>query len=91
MNEGKFKKRIKQEQVGIGISDRGVVYCSQLERWIDEAKKEFPIKFRMIEICDGDTKMIYPKNLPLSKYKANAYLVDQEVIDWFLKWFGDTK
>ena len=86
MNEGKFKKRIKQEQVGIGISDRGVVYCSQLERWIDEAKKEFP----MYDSCFDLWKTSFPSDKLRIIVDLDTF-VNEEREKWFLKWFGDPK
>jgi len=68
---------------------------------VEEAKKEFPIHFKMDVVTGGDydektesftptvVTPTYPKNLPLPEYKANAFIIKGEVIDWFVKWFGE--
>lgn len=65
--------------------------------WLNEARTEFPVKFTwqvMIEESpdhnrpDKYEEQVMP-NAKLPENRANARIAKDEVLDWFLKWFGE--
>ena len=102
-SEGELKKRIRDaseaseygyrhEYNGLSVDET----CDIL----DEAKKDFPVHFKMDTVSggeyDAETDSFTPQivtteileNLNLKQYQANAFVNKDEIINWFKKWFG---
>ena len=96
MSESLFKKLIFEIIPKNGMATKH----EQIECILDEAKKEFPIHFKMDTISGGEydkeTDSFTPQivtteileNLSLKQYQANAFFNKDEVLNWFKKWFG---
>jgi hypothetical protein len=75
--------------------EKYMVRMKDLFAWFDEAKKEFPIKFTwqvMTEEHQNGNSTYDERVMPNAKLpenRANAHINKNEVIDWFLKWFGE--
>jgi hypothetical protein len=76
VSEGEFKKRIKKESFKpfMWEGKAEAVWDFDLEKWIDEAKRDYP---SLISLG------LVPK---LSEYDIDK--IDKARQDWFVKWFG---
>ena len=73
MNEGKFKKWIKNRSVD------GLFTEYYILEFIEEAKKEFPDVFKGV-----NEKLLSKEEFTMLLVKQN-----REHWNWFLKWFGE--
>ena len=99
--KGEFEKRIEliiQETKGKGDPILLGIILSQVKHTIDDARKDFmdTIDFVFEEVTENEdgTQTIQvkgTKGLSLLKYRANAVLDKERVLDCFEKWFGDEK
>lgn len=85
MSEGKLKKHLKtSEQIyWVKEGDASDSEIVSSNGWVssnlfDEAKKEFPIKFKRRE--DG---------ILVSVINRPSYELEVDIISWYLKWFGE--
>ena len=100
---GVSKGKLERELVTPYLSTDEHVCPQLIKDTLYEAKKNFPIHFKM-DVCSGGEYIVetdsfteqiiehtYPKSLPLPRYKSNTFIIDEEVIDWFLEYFGGNK
>ena len=100
VEEGEFKKRIKETLFATWVKlstpdktlidtllpfDKGISK-EVLERWINEAKKEFPASSKLLSwwasLSEEDRRHY------LAMYEPDD-IRSYHKLDWFLKWFGE--
>ena len=89
MSEGEFRRRIEKETCyNAGIKKWGTVTCEELDKILDETKKEFPnideFKYHQGTVLSGQEHLI--PHLPINYEK---YVAD--VVEWKKHWFGNAK